>query len=105
MTGTLMRAARTAIAIACAAGVLAWPARPAQADDVLHVLGASNAAGAFEVLDHVAEEAGFFKQEHLVVDKQYISPGTAAQLVASGKADICSVAFEAIRPNVRARFR
>ena len=96
MTGTLMRAARTAIAIACAAGVLAWPARPAQADDVLHVLGASNAAGAFEVLDHVAEEAGFFKQEHLVVDKQYISPGTVAQLVASGKADICSVAFEAI---------
>ncbi len=94
--GTVMRAARAALAIVCAAGALAWPARPAQADDVLHVLGASNAAGAFEVLDHVADLAGYFKQEHLIVDKQYISPGTAAQLVASGKADICSVAFEAI---------
>jgi NitT/TauT family transport system substrate-binding protein len=96
MTETRRRIARTILAAACAVLALACLPRPAVADDTLSVMGASNTAGFFEVLDHVAEEAGFFKQEHLIVDKQYISPFTAAQLVASGKADICSLAFEPI---------
>jgi NitT/TauT family transport system substrate-binding protein len=96
MTHTRSRIARFLASAACAALAFAWMPRPALADDTLHVLGASNAAGFFEVLDHVADQAGFFKQEHLIVDKQYISPGTAAQLVASGHADICSLAFEPI---------
>jgi ABC-type nitrate/sulfonate/bicarbonate transport system substrate-binding protein len=96
MTRTRSRIARILASAACAALVFAWAPRPALADDTLNVLGASNGAGFYEVLDHVADEAGFFKQEHLIVDKQYISPYTAAQLVASGKADICSLAFEPI---------
>jgi NitT/TauT family transport system substrate-binding protein len=92
----LRRLARILVSAACAALALAWLPRPVLADDTLHVLGASNGAGFFEVIDHVAQEAGFFAQEHLLIDKQYISPYTAAQLVASGKADICTLAFEPI---------
>jgi NitT/TauT family transport system substrate-binding protein len=71
-------------------------ARPALADDTLNVMGASSTAGFFEVLDHVADQAGFYKEAGLIVNKQYASPGTDAQLVASGKADMASLAFEPI---------
>jgi NitT/TauT family transport system substrate-binding protein len=72
------------------------PARPALADDKLTVIG--GASGSFyEVLDHVAQQGGFFKAEHLDVDKQYGgSAATATQLVASGKADILSASIEPI---------
>jgi NitT/TauT family transport system substrate-binding protein len=70
--------------------------RPALADDKLTVIG--GASGSFyEVLDHVAQQGGFFKAEHLDVDKQYGgSAATATQLVASGKADILSASIEPI---------
>jgi NitT/TauT family transport system substrate-binding protein len=72
------------------------PAGPAAADDQLTVIG--GASGSFyEVLDHVAQRGGFFKAEHLDVDKQYGgSAATATQLVASGKADILSASIEPI---------
>ena len=44
----------------------------AVADDSLTVVGGSTASGFFEVLDLVAQQAGFFKDEHLIVDKQYL---------------------------------
>ena len=53
------------------------PARPAAADDTLTVIGASSTTGFFEVLDQVAADAGFFKAEHLDVQKQYIASAAA----------------------------
>jgi NitT/TauT family transport system substrate-binding protein len=83
-------AALAALTFACAAP------RPAAADDALTVIG--GAAGSFyEVLDNVAQQGGFFKAEHLDVNKQYAGgAGTAAQLVASGKADLLSSSIEPI---------
>jgi NitT/TauT family transport system substrate-binding protein len=70
---------------------------PAAADDALTVIGSPTPAAFYEVLDHVAQRAGFFKDEHLIVDKEYVTVGAnCAQLVATGKADICSGSFEAI---------
>jgi NitT/TauT family transport system substrate-binding protein len=72
-------------------------ARPAVADDSLTVVSGSFPTAFFEVLGDVAEDAGFYKAEHLNVDTQYAgNPYSAAQLVASGKADICSLALEPI---------
>jgi NitT/TauT family transport system substrate-binding protein len=71
--------------------------RPAAADDTLSVIGGANANAFFEVLTNVAERAGFYKEEHLIVSTQYAgSPNIAAQLVASGKADLCGQAVEPI---------
>jgi NitT/TauT family transport system substrate-binding protein len=86
---------------ACAllAAMLAFVASPhaAVADDSLTVVGGSTASGFFEVLDLVAQQAGFFKDEHLIVDKQYSgNSSVAAQLVASNKADVASFAMEPI---------
>lgn len=81
----------------CGLVLLAFAAaRPATADDQLSVIG--GASGSFyEVLDHVALRGGFFKAEHLDVNKQYGgSAATATQLVASGKADILSASIEPI---------
>ncbi len=81
-----------------AAGILlalALLARPAAADDTLTIIGAASPAGFYEVLDHVANLAGYFKAEHLTVEKQYIpNSATAAQLVAGGKADIVGISIE-----------
>jgi NitT/TauT family transport system substrate-binding protein len=97
MDGTFARPYRTLVSFAFALLALAVPLRPAVADDTLTVIGASSASGFFEVLDHVAQRAGFFQAEHLIVQKQYIaSAASTAQLVASGKADIASCAFEPI---------
>jgi NitT/TauT family transport system substrate-binding protein len=74
--------------------VLAGVAQPARADDTLTVIGGANQAGFFEVLDHVAQYGGYYKAEHLDVEKSYASPPIAAQLVASGKADIYAAAVE-----------
>jgi NitT/TauT family transport system substrate-binding protein len=81
----------------CAVLALSGTPRAASADDTLTVIGASTTAGFFEVLDHVAELAGFFKAEHLIVDKQYITAASqVAQLVASGKADVASMSVEPV---------
>jgi NitT/TauT family transport system substrate-binding protein len=81
--------------VACLLLALALGAQPALADDTLTIIGAASPAGFYEVLDHVANGAGFFKDEHLVVQKEYIpNSATAAQLVATGKADIVGISIE-----------
>lgn len=91
-----MRIVRGALlAATLALGVLA--PRPAVADEALNVVAGSTPTGFFEGLDYVAERAGFFKDEHLAVTIQYAgNASVAAQLVAGGKADICSLAIEPI---------
>jgi len=73
----------------------AFVPQAAAADDALSVIGGANAASFFEVLNNVAQIAGFYAREHLTVTTQYAgSPNIAAQLCASGKADICGQAIE-----------
>jgi NitT/TauT family transport system substrate-binding protein len=91
-----MTAGRIAAALAALSALL-WLPGPAFADDTLTVIGGSNPAAFFEVLDDVAEAGGYFKDEHLSVTKAYAGvASTCAQLVASGKADVCSLSVEPI---------
>ena len=97
-----MRLTAPAHLVAVVAAVLllaAGSAMPAAADDTLTVIGASSPTGFYEIIDHVALLAGFFKEEHLNVDKQYVNQGSSsgcAQLVATGKADICTLGTEPV---------
>jgi NitT/TauT family transport system substrate-binding protein len=92
-----LRFARTCALVVYAMWAFVAVPRPAAADDTLTVVGGSTATGFFEVLDLVAQQAGFFKDEHLIVDKQYSGNSSiASQLVASGKDDIGSFAIEPI---------
>jgi NitT/TauT family transport system substrate-binding protein len=87
---------RTAALVVALAAVV-WAAHPARADDALTVVGGSNPAGFFEVLGDVADGAGFYRQQHLSVTTVYAgSPSAAAQAVATGKGDICSLGIEPI---------
>ncbi len=72
---------------------LAWLPCAASADDTLHVVAAF--PGGIEVLENVALYAGLYKAEHLDVDKQYAGSASAcAQLVMTGKADVCAASME-----------
>ena len=69
--------------------------RPASADDKLTVV--SSFPGGTEVLETVANKAGLFKAEHLDVDKVYSGNiSVCAQMVATGKGDICGMGVESV---------
>ena len=72
--------------------------RPAAADDTLTIISGGFPAAFPQVLGDVADKAGFYKAEHLIVDQQYTGGAATAavQLVASGKGDIASVGTEPI---------
>lgn len=79
--------------------VLAFAAIPwkASADETLTVMQGSITPSLYAVVDIVAEREGFFKAEHLNVVSQLVNnPSVAAQLVASGKGDLCAVSAQAI---------
>jgi NitT/TauT family transport system substrate-binding protein len=83
---------RIAVLLAVPALLLA-PPRPAAADDTVRVVAAF--PGGIEVFENVAKYAGLYKAEHLDVDKEYAGSASAcAQLVATGKADICAASME-----------
>jgi NitT/TauT family transport system substrate-binding protein len=85
------------IVTALAAALALATARPASADDRLVLIAGSSGTAPYDVLDHVAERAGFYAAEHLSVDHEYTAnPYTAAQLVATGKGDICAATIEPI---------
>jgi NitT/TauT family transport system substrate-binding protein len=80
----------------CAALALAAP-RAALADDALSVVSGGNTTGIFDILEMVAAGAGYYRQQHLDITKEYGgNPGTATQLVASGKADVFSGPVEPV---------
>jgi NitT/TauT family transport system substrate-binding protein len=82
---------------ACAVLLFAGAARPATADDTLTIMRGAIAPSLYDVLDIVAENVGFFKDEHLTIVEQNVnSPSVAAALVASGKGDLCSLSAEAV---------
>ena len=72
-------------------------ARPALADDPLSIVAGNPAPGIFDTLELIASGAGFYKQQHLDVTKNYgANPATAAQLVATGKADLAAIPVEPV---------
>jgi NitT/TauT family transport system substrate-binding protein len=76
---------------------LAVTATAARADDTLTVVTGSSPTAFFDVLSNVAARAGFYKEEHLNVVEQYTSgPSIGAQLVATGKGDICAISLEPV---------
>ena len=94
---TFRRFAAAAFALALAAPFFLPKPAQAQADDSLTLIAGAQQTAFFEILEYVAEDAGFFKEEHLHVDVQFVgNPGSAAQLVASGKGDVCSISTEPI---------
>jgi NitT/TauT family transport system substrate-binding protein len=88
---------RTLAVLAGTLSLCLFAAGPARADDPLTVISGSVPSAFFEVLGDVAEDAGYYKDEHLAVTVQYAgSPATAAQLIATGKGDVCTIATEPI---------
>jgi NitT/TauT family transport system substrate-binding protein len=76
--------------------LLAAP-RPAAANDALTIMAGAIAPPLSAVLSIVAEGAGFFAMQHVdVVEQLANSPSVAAQLVGTGKGDICSLSYEAV---------
>jgi len=70
---------------------------PAIAADRLTVVSGAVTAGLNDVVELVAEGAGFYKDQNLDVERQYSGGGSnALQLVASGKGDIASVSVEPV---------
>jgi len=85
--------ARGAAGFACVLLTLAFTARAAYADDTL-VVAAAFPSG-IDAVEHVAQEAGLYAAEHLIVDKQYTGgASTCAQLAATGKVDVCATSIE-----------
>ena len=67
---------------------------PARADESLSII-AGAPPNVFDLLELVAEGAGFYKAEHLAITKNWTTNApTAAQLVATGKADVASLSVE-----------
>ena len=91
----LGRLVRALSATAIAVSALALAPRPAAADDTLNVIAGAYSTAFFEVLNNVAQAAGYYKQEHLIVSTQYAGgPNVGAQLCATGKGDICGQSIE-----------
>jgi NitT/TauT family transport system substrate-binding protein len=70
---------------------------PASADDALTIVAGNPAPGIFDTLELIAAGAGYYKQQHLDVTKEYgANPATAAQIVASGHADLAAIPVEPV---------
>jgi NitT/TauT family transport system substrate-binding protein len=82
--------------IGLASSAFAVPA-PAAADDALTIVAGNPAPGIFDTLELIADGAGYYKQQHLAVNKEYgANPATAAQLVATGHADLAAIPVEPV---------
>jgi NitT/TauT family transport system substrate-binding protein len=92
------RTARLLLGIACCASALLFAApQTALGDDALSVVAGNPTPGLFDTLELIADGAGFYRQQHLIVTKNYSQgPSAAAQLVATGKADVVSISVEPV---------
>ncbi len=88
---------RLPFALLGAALLLLANANVARAADTLTIIEGASAPGLQDALELVADGAGFYRDERLDVRKEYASNASlAAQLVASGKADVASLAVEPV---------
>jgi NitT/TauT family transport system substrate-binding protein len=84
------------VLLAAGLGTVAVP-QTACADDTLTLIAGNPTPGFFDTLELVADGAGFYKDEHLNVTKEYsTNQSTATQLVASGKADVLTTTVEPV---------
>ncbi len=69
---------------------------PARADDTLSVVLAQGIPALMDTLDLVAEGAGFYKQQHLVITKTFVKGGAyeASLVCSNGQGDICPIGIE-----------
>jgi NitT/TauT family transport system substrate-binding protein len=75
----------------------AFPRPAAAADATITVVGGSTPTSFYEVLEDTAQLGGLYKAEGLTVTKDYAgSASVCAQVVASGKADVCTMSIEPI---------
>jgi NitT/TauT family transport system substrate-binding protein len=69
----------------------------ASADDPLILVTSNYPPSVADVQDLIAEQAGFYKEEHLAVTEEYVANAAASfAACASGKADVCSSSFEPV---------
>jgi NitT/TauT family transport system substrate-binding protein len=69
----------------------------ASADDPLILVTSNYPPSIADVQDLIAEQAGFYKEEHLAVTEEYVANAAASfAACASGKADVCSSSFEPV---------
>jgi NitT/TauT family transport system substrate-binding protein len=88
---------RALAALGWAVFAFAFAPGPAVADDLVNVVGGTTSPSLFDVEDLVAEGGGFFKEEHLIVNKQFGgSASVCFQLIATGKGDICTSTVEPV---------
>jgi NitT/TauT family transport system substrate-binding protein len=89
---------RILAALICTLVLFALAATGVRADDALTVIGGSLAPNLLDVPDFVALEAGFFKEQHFDVTKEFLGSASAGclQLLAAGKGDVCSASMEPI---------
>ena len=93
---------RRTLGVALFAGLFAACSapQPARADDTLVFALGATVPALMDTLDLVAEGAGYYKAEHLIVRKQLVnSAPEAARLCASGVADICPLSMEPLLSN------
>jgi NitT/TauT family transport system substrate-binding protein len=80
---------RLTAAICGAILALLWIPSPATADDPLTIIIGAQPSAFYQVIDYVAEYAGYYRQQHVAVTLQFAGNASlAAELVASGKADL-----------------
>jgi NitT/TauT family transport system substrate-binding protein len=90
MLSVWIKTARIGAVVLGAFAAFACTTGAAVADDALHVLGGSYPPSINGVDEIVADAMGYFKAEHLAVDKQFAGNNSVCdQEVAIGKADIC----------------
>ena len=58
--------------LVCALFAMSASPKPAAADDTLRLVAGAIGPNIFDTLDLVAKGAGFFAQEHIALDKEYI---------------------------------
>ncbi len=93
--GWLRRAIRLYVA-----ALLLCTQRPALADDALSVILGAHTPALMNTLNIVAEAAGFYRDEHLVVSKILVDGALeAARMCSSGAGDICPIGIEPLLTN------
>src|ERR1700690_4603255 len=98
MSRTPIRLPRAATLYVAALLLLAQ--RPARGDDALSVILGAHTPALMNSLNVVAEGAGFYRDEHLVVSKILVSGAfEPAQMCSTGSGDICPIGVETLLTN------
>ncbi len=91
------RFARTAVLLGIALTFVCAGISPVSADDALTIVSGSFPTAFYGIIDDVADQEGYYKQEHLDVTINYTgNPSIAVQAVGAGKGDVAALGIEPI---------